>query len=860
MRIQKETKDALRADSLLGPDFPSCGYGPEGLVVMCKIQSNPPPGVQSTPVTRFLPILLLLFVGSGCSALIYELVWFQMLRLAIGSSAVSLGVLLGTFMGGMCLGSLGFFRIVSVRCHPLRVYALLELGIGVIGLTLLFVLPLACHAYTSFASSGMPGILLRAGLCAVGLLPPTVLMGATLPAVARWMETTPEGVAKMGFFYGANIAGAVFGCLLTGFYLLRVHDAMVATYVAVAINAIVAATGLILAAAARYEAVACDTSRHESARQRAEWSVYVAIALSGMSALGAEVIWTRLLSLMLGATVYTFSIILAVFLIGLGIGSSIGSMLGGRTTRPGVALGMCQFLLMGAVAWSAYSLCVSLPHLPIDVSLSSSPWNTFQLDMMRCLWAILPAACLWGASFPLALAAAARRSQDPARLAGGVYAANTLGAIIGALLFSMSLISWLGTQRSQQCLIAFSAAAAVLMLAPTIRRAVPAKHTVRWRRVSGVAIGLCGIVTLSGSVLVLIWSVPRVPAGLVGYGRYLPTYQNLPDFILVDEGLNASIAVSEFPDGVRNFHVSGKVVASSEDQDMRLQRMLCHLPALIHPAPKSALIVGCGAGVTAGSFVIHSDMQRIVICEIEPAIPPAAEEYFGRENYDVMRDPRVQIVYDDARHYVLTGDERFDIITSDPIHPWVKGAASLYSKDYYQLCKQRLNPHGVVTQWVPLYETNLAAVKSQIATFFEAFPNGTIWSNDIVGEGYDIVLLGQVTPTKIDLNQLQERLDRAEFRPVLESLQEVELGSALKLLTTYAGQAAELQTWMNGAQINDDRTLRLQYLAGMGLNRYESEAIFDTLVAWRRYPDDLITATGMQGRALRAVLDGPPVK
>jgi spermidine synthase len=759
-------------------------------------------------------------------------------------------------MGGMCLGSLAFSRIVSARHHPLRVYALLEFGIGAIGLMLPYLLPLAGHAYTSVADGGMPNMLLRACLCAAGLLPPTVLMGATLPAIARWMETTPQGVARLGFFYGANIAGAVFGCSLAGFYLLRVHDAVIATYVAVAINAIVAATALALAAGARYEVVQCDRTCDESTRRRTRWSVYAAIGLSGMSALGAEVVWTRLLSLMLGATVYTFSIILAVFLIGLGIGSGAGSMLARRAARPGVALGICQTLLLGAIAWSAYSLCVSLPRLPIDVSLSSSAWNCFQLDMMRCLWAILPAACLWGASFPIALAAAATQHRDPARLAGGVYAANTLGAIIGALLFSTSMIPWLGTQRSQQCLIALSAMAAALMLVPLVVQALSQDHTGRGRSVTVLAACFCGILTLSAAVGLSIWSIPCAPAGLIGYGRYLPTYHSLPDFVMIDEGVNASIAVSEFPDGVRNFHVSGKVVASSERQDMRLQRMLGHLPALIHPAPQSALVVGCGAGVTAGCLTIHPEMQRIVICEIEPSIPPAAGKYFEKENYDVIRDARVQIVYDDARHYILTAGERFDIVTSDPIHPWVKGAAALYSKEYYQLCKQRLKPHGVVTQWVPLYETNLASVKSQIATFFDVFPHGTIWSNDLAGEGYDIVLLGQVAPTAIDLNRLQERLEGAEFQPVLASLEEVELGSALRLLTTYAGRARDLQSWMEGAQINDDRALRLQYLAGLGLNRYESEAIFDSLVAWRTYPDDLITATGFQGRALRAVLAG----
>jgi len=809
---------------------------------------------------RFLPVLLLLFVGSGCSALIYEIVWFQILQLVIGSSSVSLGVLLGTFMGGMCLGSFGFARLVSIRRHPLAVYAVLELAIGAVGLALLFLLPLAGEAYLAFARGGVPAVAWRAMVCAVALLPPTVLMGATLPAIARWMEATPKGVSWLGFFYGANIAGAVFGCLLAGFYLLRVHDVAVATWVAVTINLAVAAIGLGLAAIAPYQPQVPQAQSGEASVPGANWPVYVAIGLSGMAALGAEVVWTRLLSLMLGATVYTFSIILAVFLTGLGIGSSVGSMLARGPLCPRWALGLCQLLLTAAVAWAASLLCLSLPYWPIDVSLAASPWTMFQLDLMRCLWAMLPAACLWGASFPLALAAAASRGQDPGRLVGGIYAANTVGAIAGALVFSMLMIPAFGTQIAQRSLMGLSVTAALLMLTPRIMRLRRTSSAADSTGPTGGLVGSLGLLGLVGMAVALIATVPKPPPGLIAYGRYLPTYPDMPEFLHVGEGMNASIAVSELSTGVRSFHVSGKVVASSEPQDMRLQRLLGHLPALIHPRPESVLVVGCGAAVTAGCFVLHPDVQRIVICEIEPSIPAAAGRYFGPENHHVIADSRVELVYDDARHYIATTGEQFDIITSDPIHPWVKGAASLYSKEYFERCKRHLKPGGIVTQWVPLYETNLAAVQSQIATFLEVFPEGTIWSNDIAGEGYDIVLLAQAEPMQIDVAQLQRRLERPDHMEILDALNEIHLGSALGLMKNYAGRSAELQPWLAGAQINRDRNLRLQYLAGMGLNAHDAGTIFDGMVALRRYPEDLFVVSGLPELALRVLLDGPPKK
>src|SRR5579864_3776030 len=283
-----------------------------------------------TSSRRYLPALFLLFIGSGCAALIYEIVWFQLLQLVIGSSSISLGILLGTFMGGMCLGSLLLPGAVPLRQHPLRVYASLEAGIGVLGLLILLGMPLVGGLYTAWAGDGLAGIFVRAIIAGVCLLPPTMLMGATLPAISRWVKATPEGISWLGFFYGGNIVGGVIGSLAAGFYLLRVYDVNVATFIAVAINVLVAAMAYLASRLAPYEddqdgaASAEPRTPADPAYQPA--AVYVAIALSGLTALASEVIWTRLLSLHFGATVYTFALILAVFLVGLGIGSTVASM------------------------------------------------------------------------------------------------------------------------------------------------------------------------------------------------------------------------------------------------------------------------------------------------------------------------------------------------------------------------------------------------------------------------------------------------------------------------------------------------------------------------------------------------------
>src|SRR5262245_11903683 len=266
--------------------------------------------VASSP--RRLPLVLLLFVGSGAAALIYEVVWFQLIQLVIGATAVSLGVLLATFMGGLCAGSLLAPRLIPPDRHPLRAYAYLELGIAACGILIVLGLPALSHVYVPEIGLGFTGILLRGVLCGLLLLPPTMLMGATLPAVARWVDSTPDGVAWLGFFYGGNIAGAVLGSLVSGFYLLRVFDMPTATYVAVAVNAGVAALALLMAAASQQSQP--GKPKDQVLFARTGRPTYIAIALSGFAALGAEVVWTRILGLLLGGTVYTFSMIAAAFL------------------------------------------------------------------------------------------------------------------------------------------------------------------------------------------------------------------------------------------------------------------------------------------------------------------------------------------------------------------------------------------------------------------------------------------------------------------------------------------------------------------------------------------------------------------
>ena len=461
---------------------------------------------------------------------------------------------------------------------------------------------------------------------------------------------------------------------------------------------------------------------------------------------------------------------------------------------------------------------------------------------------MLPAAILWGASFPLALAAVVVPGRDPGKAVGRVYAANTVGAIIGSVLLSMIVIPKFGTQSGQRLLIGLAALSTVVALVPVL-------WSPAIRGFGSRMAWACVAVLAAAAAVPLAWSVPTVPWEMVAYGRNCGTYGTAgTKALFVGEGMNSSVAVTELSNGVLNFHVSGKIEASSESQDMRLQLMLGHLSALLHPNPQSVLVVGCGAGVTAGTFVSYPDIKRIVICEIEPLIPQVVAKYFSELNNGVVNDPRVEIVYDDARHYVLTTTDKFDVITSDPIHPWVKGAATLYSKEYFEMCKQHLNPGGVITQWVPLYESTPMVVKSEFATFFDVFPYGTVWSNDFNGGGYDVVVLARTEPMQIDVDKVEARLRRPDYLPVVQSMGEAQFLTMTDLLATYAGRAEELKPWFADAPINRDRNLRLQYIAGLGNNTYQEALIYNQIVSYRKFPEQLFAGVDQTREALRAAI------
>jgi spermidine synthase len=799
--------------------------------------------------------LLLMFLASGSAALIYEIVWLHLLRLVIGASSLSVGIVLASFMGGMFVGSFGFAKWVPRTHSPLRVYAALELGIGLCGLLMPLVLPIVRGVYADAAGHGPLGIALRAVIAALSLLPPTAMMGATLPAVARRYSNTVAGRASLANLYAANTLGAVAGCVLCGFVLLALFDVWIATLTAVAINLAIAFAAYrvsardgapgpasaveIPAAGATLESPSSAVTSSTVRQPRAATLVYLAAALSGLTALGAQVLWTRLLTLLFGATVYAFSIILGVFLGGLGIGAVIAARVIARGTDPRRGLAMTQLALAPALLWSTGLLADVLPY---SSPTTATPIGALHvLHVLRAIEVMLPAAVLWGMSFPFALAAV--EHEDPSHATGRVYAANTIGSIIGSLAISFWTIPRLGTYGSGQLLILVAAISGAALVPVLLRN-----------RSSGLAPQLGAALIVLGAGAACAALAPGVSGVFLAHGRAIWSVDPRDRYPYISEGASSTVAVHIAPDGSQHFHVAGRVEASTNQADMRLQRLLGHLSALAHPHPKRVLVVGLGAGVTAGALKLHPEVERLVICEIEPRVAGAAR-LFSRENYAVLDDPRVQVVFDDARHYLATTDERFDVITSDPIHPWVRGNSVLFSREYYEIVKARLTPDGIATQWVPLYDTSEQAIRIQLRTFLGAFPNGSVWNSSAAGRGYDIVLLGRTGSKPLDVAAVERRMAAPSIGA---SLREVGVQNVFDLFATYGAAAADMQSWAAGAPENRDFSLKLEYISGLSLNEQNADTIYAHMVSKRTVPHDLFSAPAATLAKLRErILGGP---
>ncbi len=684
-------------------------------------------GCQSLTTTMRRTYLLILFFLSGFSSLVYEIAWVRQASLTFGVSVYAYSAVLTAYMGGMALGSYLLGRRADQARRPLITFAILEAGIALLGILSLFALNWLNGFYAAVTHALQPGLglltLLRLILSVLVLAPPTILMGATLPVMSRIYAAQPGRVGRdVGWMYAVNTAGAVLGCLLTGVFFIRMLGLRESVLLGATLNMVAAAGALWLGRSwTPTPAPAPDPPQTPRTRRRRrgraarrpqelprQWVLrYVALgyALSGFAALGYEIVWARILSIHTLHAVYSFALMLTVYLAGLAVGSILGARWVRRRPATLREFGLLQ-LGIGLLAILALFVFARLPALSIEGVMGKySVPREILYEMFLAFITLFPPTLLIGAVFPVVGSIyTAEQAEEVGLKIGIVNALNTVGAILGSLFTGFLLIPWLGLRNTALALSAVN----LLLGTGAIWLLGRVQPQTRWFPLPAWGLALIAVLIM--------------PPGLYlgfreGPSEYLVFYK---------EGVETTVAVFDVAD--RNFKVSfvnGRIEVPTDEISMRAFRLLGHLPALLRPDARNALVLSFGNGIAAGSLDTHN-IPIIEAVDLSPEMIEAAQIYW-EENYNVLRSPRLRLRVEDARNYLLQTDRQYDIITTDATHPSNASSWALFTREFYQLVQRRLAPDGVFIQWLPFHSLTEADYKAIIRTFRSVFPHTTLW-------------------------------------------------------------------------------------------------------------------------------------
>jgi spermidine synthase len=782
---------------------------------------------------RLLAGVVACFFLSGATGLVYEVLWICMLGLVFGHTVFAVTTVLTAFMAGLGLGSWLFGRIADRQARPLRLYGLLEIGVGLFCLLVPVLLPLVEMIYRALARglglSFFAFSLAQFVLILALFLPPTTLMGATLPILSRVFATDARSLGRrVGLLYALNTFGAVVGTALAGYVLLPGLGMRATLLLAAAVNLVVGT--LIVLADRRLVAAVPAVEPSVPLEIVAEPSgataplVTVGLAVAGAASMIYEVAWTRALSLVIGSSTYAFTAMLPAFLLGLALGSALFSRFFGARALGPVAFGAVQ-LGVGLAALGILPVFERLPDVVVRaLAVSLAPGFVLLVEVALAVAAMLAPTLLIGAGFPCAVQVAAR---GPARIGsdvGRLYAMNTLGAIVGTVVAGFGLVPLVGAQGAVKIAIALNLALGLAMLLAT-RRAVA-----RWQWLAAVT---PAVVIVAGLMRVPAWNPAVMAAGAAVYARQYQRFagqggvaQAAADtrLLFYRDGLTATVSVHR--EGPTTFlRVNGKTDASN-GVDMHMQLMLGHLPLLLHPDARSVLVIGLGSGVTVGAVAAHP-VTRVDAVEIEPAVVQAAE-FFRAENRDALRDPRVHLVLGDARNVMLASDRRWDVIVSEPSNPWIGGVATLFSEEFYALARSRLAPSGLMVQWIDGYAIRPEDLKMIVKTFRTAFPATTVWHAHGIA---DFILVGSAEARPLDLGRVQAAWSAS---PALRQ-DFARLGFRVPwvFLADFLLAEPDAARLTLGADLNTDDLLPLEFSAPCSLHRDTASTNYRMMRAFR---------------------------
>jgi spermidine synthase len=817
-----------------------------------------------------LSLIYIIFFFSGSAALIYEVIWVRYLSLIFGGSHLAVTTVLAVFMGGLALGSYKIgIRVVNYK-KLLRLYGLLELGIAASALVFLGLMQVYPIIYVPLAhiAEGSPIFLsfIRIAFATIAMIIPTTFMGGTLPVLSNFISKRASGLGShLSFLYGFNTIGAVVGAAATGFFFLINYHVSTTMFIAVSINVLVGFLGIILQDKA--QAILENTAAGEFSKTNAGKSVTDAatqpenifslklvlwgIGISGFCALGYEVLWTRILSIVIGASVYGFTLLLMSFLTGIGLGSaSYGLFL--RLSRRTVkewhpmtsvnVFGLVQVL----IGLSALFVTLHIRELPtyafhvynffhnMEINIGSFKARQLANFVTAFSFMFIPAFFM-GIAFPLAGKIHGHYKMSVGRAVGEILSYNTVGAILGSAISGFVLIYLIGIQQSLQIIILINIGLGLLVIAST-------------RGIKILNWAIVGAVTTCVLALFLIPNIWKLwnPKFYAIYQSNHPEMYSTPekvreamdnaDVLYYGEGVQA--IVSSVQAGETQFFITnGRVEASNANPDMQCQYTLGHLPMLLNKNPKRVFVLGTGSGMTLGATSVHPSVEQITLAEIEPKVLGVART-FGLYNHYVLNNPKLKIVFNDGRNFLMTTKEKFDVITADPVHPWFSGAGYLYSTEYFKLAAEHLNPGGIICQWLPLYELSEENLKSIVQTLRNNFSYIMVWLTH-----FDAELVASNSPIIIDENDMEHRI---KSPGVFEDLERVKMGSSEDFLSYFVMGTAGGKAYSNGARINTDDNLYLEFSAPQSIgksslqmtNMSDLVRYRESILPYLRTPDD----------------------
>ncbi len=834
----------------------------------------------------------LLFFLSGISGLIYQVVWVRVFGNVFGNTIYSASIVVAVFMLGLGVGSyaVGAWADRRYAARPdslLRVYGQVELIIALMGFGIAAALPHlgALSALVSSYAQEPSGwyalstvsYLARAGIAAVLLTPITVLMGGTLTLLIRHLVRSDLqlGGWRIAQLYGINTAGAALGCMLTDFTLVPASGLWGAQMVAVFFNVVAGGGALLLSA--RREAVPHGArsqvdrpsrrkERTARARKASEPSrppeplvaapslhampgqavalTSVALAMTGLAAMGMEILWFRHFSILLGEFRAVFSLLLTVILVGIGVGSLAGGLLYRHTGRPAVWFMLVQGLFVAATLFGFASADVraidavaavmggASDAVPTATRSVVGAFAELWFNARPMLLEVAVPALLMGFSFPLANAVIQRAERSVGRRAGLLYFANTAGAVCGSLAAGLVLLPRLGLQLSATILMCVAALAVLPLYLATRTTESPGADP----RFTIPARALGGSLLIAGGALAL-WL--QLPSDYVTVRTVVPNENER--LLVVSEGLTEVIAVTEAPNG-RRLLTNGHEMSATSPLAQRYMRALAHIPLLSMAEPETVLVIGFGVGNTTQAATLHPSVRRVDLADLSRDILAHAS-YFRDGNRDVLDDPRLTVHVNDGRqHLQMQPDGVYDLITLEPPPIAYAGVGALYSKEFYTLARSRLTPGGYISQWLPAYQVPPATTLAMIRAFVDVFPQSVLLS----GAGSDLILLGANGPRiEIDPERVATSLSRAPA--VQEDLDRIDLGRMHEIVGSFVGSASTLDSATRDVEpVTDDRPL-------------QEYGVRSLLNFGRVVPDAVAELTRVGDWCARCFVDGGPV-